>query len=302
MARDSTSTMASCERTRRARGSGSSTLPSRARRCTPAYARYFTPPPTELVSVSTIEKFEDTTGAPASNGNGTPTVDAIICFDVGITQQVPPGFTVGIDSYYKKACDLIDEGQFGPAYLRNLQLQQGARLGHRIHQLLHPRQPLHLRQLRLLRRARHPGRCRGSSISRPMNLNTSTATISSWITIRPSRLVRRGLSMERIYFHLRRDLWQRTSHKDSQITGNLALYISSVDAGIIKRFELAKDGAIELRGAVVNLADHTIRFATGSGSESSPINMARGGPFTAESNGNSVLSGAGWRSEGGNHL
>lgn len=81
------------------------------------YARFFTPPPTELVTVSAISKFSNTTGAPASNGNGRPTVERDHYFDAGITQQVIPGLNVGVDSYYKKARDLIDEGQFGPALI-----------------------------------------------------------------------------------------------------------------------------------------------------------------------------------------
>src|SRR6202000_403937 len=34
-------------------------------------------------------------------------------YDVGVQQQVFTGLTVGMDSYYKQATDLIDEGQFG---------------------------------------------------------------------------------------------------------------------------------------------------------------------------------------------
>src|SRR6266852_4919982 len=82
-----------------------------------AYARYFTPPPTELVSVSDIAKFANTTGATPSMGNGNPTVERDHYFDAGITQQVIPGLNVGVDLYYKKARDLIDEGQFGPALI-----------------------------------------------------------------------------------------------------------------------------------------------------------------------------------------
>jgi len=81
------------------------------------YARQFTPPPTELVSVTAIAKVTGTTGAPASTGNGIPTVERDHLFDAGVTQDIIPGLNVGIDSYYKKAADLIDEGQFGPALI-----------------------------------------------------------------------------------------------------------------------------------------------------------------------------------------
>ncbi len=81
------------------------------------YARQMTPPETELVLVSDIKQLEGTTGAPPSKGNVTPTVERDHLFDAGVTQEVIPGLNVGIDSYYKKAADLIDEGQFGPALI-----------------------------------------------------------------------------------------------------------------------------------------------------------------------------------------
>ena len=36
-------------------------------------------------------------------------------FDAGITQQLMPGLELGIDGYYKRAQDLLDDGQFGAA-------------------------------------------------------------------------------------------------------------------------------------------------------------------------------------------
>jgi len=81
------------------------------------YARQMTPPPTELVTLSTIANSKNTTGAPASTLNGNPTVERDHLFDVGATQEITRGLNVGIDSYYKKASELIDEGQFGPALI-----------------------------------------------------------------------------------------------------------------------------------------------------------------------------------------
>src|SRR5208282_1747620 len=60
------------------------------------YARQFTPPPTELVSTTSIAAFEHTTGAPASKGNSTPTVERDHLFDAGVTQDILPGLNVGI--------------------------------------------------------------------------------------------------------------------------------------------------------------------------------------------------------------
>src|SRR5262249_53166362 len=38
-------------------------------------------------------------------------------FDVGVVQKVLPGLTVGLDAYYKSATNLLDDGQFGAAYV-----------------------------------------------------------------------------------------------------------------------------------------------------------------------------------------
>ena len=40
-------------------------------------------------------------------------------FDVGVTQKIyaVPGLELGVDAYYKTATDLLDDGQFGAAYV-----------------------------------------------------------------------------------------------------------------------------------------------------------------------------------------
>ena len=38
-------------------------------------------------------------------------------YDVGVVQQILPGLEAGVDAYYKKATNLIDDGQFGAAYV-----------------------------------------------------------------------------------------------------------------------------------------------------------------------------------------
>ncbi|HEV3109504.1 MAG TPA: TonB-dependent receptor [Candidatus Binataceae bacterium] len=82
-----------------------------------AYARYFAPPPTELIATETVNKFEGTTGAPASPFASNPSPERSNYFDVGALQEVLPGLNVGIDGYFKLSQDLIDEGQFGPAII-----------------------------------------------------------------------------------------------------------------------------------------------------------------------------------------
>jgi hypothetical protein len=94
------------------------------------YARYFTPPPSELVANSTFTKFENTTlAAPANVPNCTPSPTSACVLnspvqpershylDAGVLHQVTPSYTVGLDAYYRYARDLIDEGQFGTALI-----------------------------------------------------------------------------------------------------------------------------------------------------------------------------------------
>jgi outer membrane receptor protein involved in Fe transport len=38
-------------------------------------------------------------------------------FDIGLDQRLLPGLTVGVDTYYKIATDMIDDGQFGQAVI-----------------------------------------------------------------------------------------------------------------------------------------------------------------------------------------
>ena len=79
-----------------------------------AYARYFTPPPLESVSGESVYKFVGTTGQPAVLTDSNIAPERAHYFDAGITQNLPLGLKVDLDSYYKKSRDLIDEGQFGP--------------------------------------------------------------------------------------------------------------------------------------------------------------------------------------------
>ncbi|HEX3536501.1 MAG TPA: TonB-dependent receptor, partial [Stellaceae bacterium] len=77
------------------------------------YARYFTPPPFELVGNTTIGFLANTTAAPAITQDNTAKAERDHYFDVGATQILFPGFKAGIDAYYRRAKNLIDEGQFG---------------------------------------------------------------------------------------------------------------------------------------------------------------------------------------------
>jgi len=94
------------------------------------YARYFSPPPFELVGSATVAQFANTTGASPSTQDTTPYAERANYFDLGVSQELARGLTVGIDSYYKRSTDLVDEGQFGaPIILTPFNYREGYQYG-----------------------------------------------------------------------------------------------------------------------------------------------------------------------------
>ena len=79
------------------------------------YARYFTPPPQELVASQSLALFANTTNAPNSLVNSPVQPERDDYFDIGILHKITPGLQIGVDAYYKRATNLLDEGQFGQA-------------------------------------------------------------------------------------------------------------------------------------------------------------------------------------------
>jgi outer membrane receptor protein involved in Fe transport len=77
------------------------------------YSRFFSPPPFELVGNEAILKFLNTTAAPEVTSGNLVQAERSNYYDVGVQQEISKALTVGVDSYYKQATDLIDEGQFG---------------------------------------------------------------------------------------------------------------------------------------------------------------------------------------------
>jgi outer membrane receptor for ferrienterochelin and colicins len=102
------------------------------------YARYFSPPPFELIAGETLSKFVAPTGSPLVTSTAAPTVTADTTpyaeranyFDVGAEQKLSPNLTATVDSYYKLSTHLIDEGQFGaPIILTPFNYAEGRQWG-----------------------------------------------------------------------------------------------------------------------------------------------------------------------------
>jgi outer membrane receptor protein involved in Fe transport len=229
------------------------------------YARQMTPPETELVSVGDIKQLAGTTGAPPSKGNGTPTVERDHLFDAGVTQEVIPGLNLGIDSYYKKATDLIDEGQFGPALIfETFNYAKGRVWG-----------------------VEFTGSYTHENIYAYENFAYSVAqgtqVESGQFNFAPDEL--KFINSHYIFldhdqtftnsagvaYNWRKWLFSIDSTYGSGLrsgfanTGNLPFYIQ-VDAGITRRVPLPNNGGtLEFRGAIVNLNDRTYLVRNGTG-------------------------------------
>jgi outer membrane receptor protein involved in Fe transport len=77
------------------------------------YARYFTPPPVENVSGSDLALFNGTSNQSATNLDSSVKAERSDYFDAGISQKLAPGLQVGVDGYYKRAKNQLDDGLFG---------------------------------------------------------------------------------------------------------------------------------------------------------------------------------------------
>jgi outer membrane receptor protein involved in Fe transport len=94
------------------------------------YSRYFSPPPFELVASQTVAKFNATTAASTVTIDDTPFAERAHYFDVGVSQKVERDLTLAVDSYYKIAKHLVDEGQFGsPIILTPFNYNDGRQYG-----------------------------------------------------------------------------------------------------------------------------------------------------------------------------
>jgi outer membrane receptor protein involved in Fe transport len=229
-----------------------------------AYARYFTPPPTELVSGEDIAKFRGTVNFPLIKANGTPSPERANYFDAGVDQQLPWGLRTGVDSYYKMSRDLIDEGQFGAALIYSpFNYEKGRQYG-----------------------VEWTGSLTRKNLSAYANFAYSVAQginpVSGQFNFSPAELA----YAQTHYIFLDHDqtfsasagaaytwrTWTATVdglygsglRSGFDNTGNLPYYIQ-VNAGIIKTFKVQDLGEVQARLSVINLFDHIYEIRNGSG-------------------------------------
>jgi outer membrane receptor protein involved in Fe transport len=82
------------------------------------YARYFTPPAQALAAPTNLAAYANTTQQPEVPISSLVRPERAHYLDVGLTQRLTPQFEAGVDFYYKRARNLLDDGQFGQAYVQ----------------------------------------------------------------------------------------------------------------------------------------------------------------------------------------
>jgi outer membrane receptor protein involved in Fe transport len=85
------------------------------------YARNFTPPQQVIAAPTNLALVQGTSQQPGVSLNSPVLPERSHVFDAGVVQKIypVPGLEVGVDGYYKIARDLLDDGQFGAAYVLN---------------------------------------------------------------------------------------------------------------------------------------------------------------------------------------
>ena len=78
-------------------------------------SRYFTPPMQAQATPNTLALFRNTTQQPAIPLDDPVRPERATYFDVGVDQTLMGRLTLGLDVYYKRSTDTLDDGQFGQA-------------------------------------------------------------------------------------------------------------------------------------------------------------------------------------------
>ena len=82
-------------------------------------SRYFTPPLQAQSTPNNLAALQNTTQQPEIPLGDPARPERASYFDVGVEQQMARDFSVGVDAYYKRSTDTLDDGQFGQAVVLN---------------------------------------------------------------------------------------------------------------------------------------------------------------------------------------
>lgn len=234
------------------------------------YANYFSPPSFELVSTETTSLFNNTSAQPSVTQNSPIKPERGHYFDVGVTQELFPGFKAGVDTYYKYAHDLIDEGQFGaPSLLTPFNYRLGINKGVEL-TTTYDKGPfsfygnLAIAQQKaeqiISAQFNFTADDLANAADTPINTDHSELMIASagmsylWLGTRYAVDVIAGSGL-------------RTTRSDGPINGGTVPSYEQVNLGVSHRFADAPGGPLTMRLDLINLFDETylLRSQTGIG-------------------------------------
>ena len=228
------------------------------------YARYFTPPATELIAPTSIAKFAGTTNALPSNGNTNVLPERSHYFDLGISHQFTQALNLGIDGYYRLVQDLLDEGQFGQALVFSpFNYGKGKIYG-----------------------LEFTGNYKKGEFSAYLNLAASRAMGKNIVSGQYNFSADELAYISNNWVHLDHDqaytgstgvsyFWRGTNYSMDMLlasgmrrgfanTAKMPGYMQ-VNLGMTRKFALPRIGKVEGRFAVINLFDHSYEIRDGSG-------------------------------------
>lgn len=81
------------------------------------YSRYFTPAPVAKMSQTSLDAFANTTNKAEGQGSGRLRAERTTYYDIGISHKANENLTLGLDGYYKRIRNMLDEHQFGNALI-----------------------------------------------------------------------------------------------------------------------------------------------------------------------------------------
>lgn len=234
------------------------------------YANYFTPPSFELVSTKSIALFDNTSAQPPVTQNSPIKPERSHYFDVGITQELLPGFKAGLDTYYKYAHDLIDEGQFGaPVLLTPFNYRMGINKGVEITTTYDNGPFSYYGNLAIAQQKAE------QIISAQFNFTQDDLMNAADMPINTdhSELMTASGGVSYLWLGTRYSVDMiagsglRTTRTNGPVNGGTVPSYEQINLGISHRFEEAPGGPITLRADIINLLDevYLLRSQTGIG-------------------------------------
>ncbi len=228
------------------------------------YARYFTPPPTELILNKSVNLYNNTSNAPEVSQNSAVLPERSHYFDAGVIQKITPAAQVGLDGFYKITKDLIDEGRFGQALIyAPFNYAQGKILGLELTGNYH-----------LGNWAAYANVARTESLARQVvsgQYNFSQAELdyiaNSWIHTDHDQLytISSGVSYQWWETLFTADMTFGTGLRAGFANRQVVPDNVQLNLGVKRKFDLAGIGPVELRLAVLNVLDRINEIRTGTG-------------------------------------